>query len=210
MNTLAKLIVLLVINITFSEAQNQSAFDKGMTKAFELMQNNKLEEAENLFERIANADSESWLPHYYVAFINSMKSWDIKDEATLKVHLDKAQVHLDQAFTLSENNPELYVMQPYVHTNWVAFDGMKYGMKLSPKITELYQKAYAIDSNNPRVVFGKAEWDMGSARFFGKDITPYCDAVDRSLELFTNFKPESEFHPSWGKERAEEILADCN
>lgn len=209
MNTLAKLFVLLVITITSSWAQTDSAFDRGMTKAFELMENNQLNEAENVFERIANADSESWLPHYYVAFINSMKSWNTKDEAILKVQLDKAQSHLDEAFKLSENNPELLVMQAYVYTNWVAFDGMKYGMTLSPKISELYQKAYAIAPNNPRVVFGKAEWDMGSAKFFGKDTSPYCKDIERAIELFANFKPEKTYSPNWGNERAQQVLESC-
>ena len=51
---------------------------------------------------------------------------------------------------------------------------------------------------------------MGSARFFGQDTAPFCKDVDRAIELFTNFKPESAFHPKWGKNRAEQILESCN
>jgi len=96
-----------------------------------------------------------------------------------------------------------------VRTAWVAFDGATYGMTLSGKITALYAKAAELDPQNPRVVFSKAEWDMGSAQFFGGDITPYCKDVERSIELFDNFKPESEFHPNWGKDRAETTLERC-
>jgi hypothetical protein len=59
------------------------------------------------------------------------------------------------------------------------------------------------------VVFSKAEWDMGSARYFGKDIKPYCKDVERAIELFAKFKPESEFHPNWGKDRAEIVIKQC-
>ncbi|HEX9827992.1 MAG TPA: hypothetical protein VGA80_15440 [Flavobacteriaceae bacterium] len=187
----------------------QSNFEKGMQKAFELWGNNQWEDAENVFERIANAEPDQWLPHYYIAQLNSLKSWDLKDETLLKAQLDKAQQHLDLAMKLSENSAELLVMQAQVLTNWVAYDGQTYGMKYSAKIAELYAKAYAIAPNNPRVVFGKAEWDMGSARFFGQDTSRFCADFEKALELFANFKPETPFHPNWGKDRAEGILKSC-
>lgn len=202
------LITIALILITIiTNAQNN--FEKGMQKAFELWGSNQWEEAENLFERIANAEPQQWLPHYYVAQMNSLKSWNLKDETILKAQLEKAQEHLDAAMNISENNPELLVMQAQVLTNWVAFDGQTYGMKYSAKVTELYAKAYTIAPNNPRVVFGKAEWNMGSARFFGQNTAPFCADIEKSIELFANFKPETPFSPNWGKDRAENTLESC-
>ena len=60
------------------------------------------------------------------------------------------------------------------------------------------------------MVLSKAEWAMGSARFFGQDTDPFCKDVERAIDLFVNFKPESQFHPNWGKDRAEQILTSCN
>ncbi|MFK7782476.1 tetratricopeptide repeat protein [Psychroserpens sp.] len=188
----------------------QTNFEKGMEKAFSLWQQGNTDEAENMFERISNAEIDQWLPHYYIAQINSIKSWNLKDEAKLKAQLDKAQTHLDLAKAISKENPEIMVLQAHVLTNWVAFDGMTYGMKYSGKITELYSKASAMAPNNPRVLFSKAEWGIGSARYFGQDTKPFCSDIEKSLELFANFKPESEFHPNWGKERAEQVLKSCN
>lgn len=187
----------------------QTNYEKGMQKAFEFWGNNQWEDAENLFERIANAEPSQWLPHYYIAQLNSLKSWNLSDETLLKAQLDKAQQHLDLAMNISENNPELLVMQAQVLTNWVAFDGQTYGMKYSGQIAGLYHTAFTIAPNNPRVVYGKAEWDMGSARFFGQDTSPFCADIKKSIELFTNFKPETPFHPNWGKERAEDALKSC-
>jgi len=101
------------------------------------------------------------------------------------------------------------VQQALIHTAWVAYDGATYGITLSGKITALYEKAEQLAPNNPRVVLSKAEWNMGSAKFFGQDVSPYCKDVERSLELFANFKPESEFHPQGGEERAQEVLKMC-
>ncbi len=199
-------IALLLVSAVVSAQTN---YEKGMQKAFEFWGNNQWEEAENLFERIANAEPTQWLPHYYIAQLNSLKSWNLKDEVLLKSQLDKAQQHLDLAKQINENNAELLVMQAQVLTNWVAFDGQTYGMKYSAKVSELYAKAYAMAPNNPRVVFGKAEWNMGSARFFGQDTKPFCADIEKSIELFANFKPETPFSPNWGQDRAEATLKTC-
>lgn len=201
--------ICIVLLLVTSFASAQSNFEKGMKKAFELWQNDKWSEAENLFERIAKAEPNEWLPYYYIAQMNSLKSWTTKDQTILKSQLDKAQLHLDNAKRISENNPEILVMQAQIYTNWVAFDGATYGMKYAGAIAELYNKAYKLAPDNPRVVHNKAEWGMGSAKYFGQDTKPFCKEFERALELFANFKPETELHPNWGKERAEQVLASC-
>jgi len=187
----------------------QDRYSKGMEKAFELWQNQKATEASNMFERIATAEPGKWLPYYYVSQINTVISFGEKDEEKLSKQLERAKEFLDVAKAISPNNPELLVQEALINTAWIAFDGATYGMTLSQKNAQLYQKAMELAPNNPRVVFSKAEWDMGSARYFGKDTTPYCEDVERALELFATFKSETPFYPSWGKERAEEVLANC-
>ena len=204
-----KYLIIITMLFVMPLTQAQTNFEKGMMKAFELWQANNTDEAENMFERIAKAEPKEWLPNYYIAQINSLKSWTEKDATVLKAQLDKAQLHLDEALLKSENNTELLVMQAQVLTNWVAFDGMTYGMKYGAKIAELYEKATTLDPANPRAAFGKAEWAMGSAKYFGKDTAPYCKDIEASIELFNTFKAESELHPNWGKERAEVVSKDC-
>ena len=187
----------------------QSNYDKGMEKAFELWKNNQLPEAEQLFERIAAAEPDAWLPSYYSAQMNSLKTWGEKDASKVKAQLEKAQNFLNDAMAIEKDNADLLVMQAQILTNWVAFDGMTYGMKYSAKITDLYNKAYALAPNNPMVVLGRAEWNMGSARFFGQDIKPFCKDVEKAIQLFVNFKPESPFHPNWGRERAQQVADSC-
>ena len=204
-----KHLIIIALLVITGITQAQTNFEKGMTKAFELWQTDKTDEAENMFERIAKAEPNEWLPNYYIAQINSLKSWNEKDETVLKAQLDKAQEHIDVAMTKSENNSELLVMQAQVYTNWVAYDGMTYGMKYGAKVSELYTKAYELSPTNPRVAFGKAEWAMGSAKYFGKDTAPYCKEIEASIELFDTFKAETEFHPNWGRKRAEQVVTQC-
>ncbi|GAA4815895.1 hypothetical protein [Litoribaculum gwangyangense] len=187
----------------------QTNYEKGMQKAFELWGSNNPTEASNMFERIANAEPDNWLPAYYAAQINIMNSFGEKDEEKLSAKLKKAQDLINDATAISKDNPEIMVLQALLHTAWVAYDGATYGMTLSGKVVELYTKAAQIAPNNPRVVYCKAEWDMGGARYFGQDTTPFCKDMERAIELFANFKPETPFHPNWGKERAVQVLESC-
>jgi hypothetical protein len=202
-----KLAIILVLFITHLLSA-QTNYEKGMQKAFELWGTNPTE-ASNLFERIATAEPDNWLPSYYAAQINIVSSFGEKDKEKLTAQLGKAQDLLDVSKTISKNNSEILVMEAMLNTAWVAYDGATYGMTLSGKITALYAQAEQIAPQNPRVVLNKADWEMGSARFFGQDTAPFCKDVERALELFANFKPETSFHPKWGKNRAEQILESC-
>ena len=204
MQKLALLIAFIISGIVGA----QSNYEKGMQKAFELWGTNPIE-ASNLFERIAAAETDNWLPPYYAAQVLILQSFNEKDKDKLDSQLKKAQDLINDATAISKSNPEILVLQAMKHTAYVAYDGATYGMQLSPKIAALYAQAEQIDATNPRVVLSKAEWDMGSAQFFGQDTAPFCKDIERALELFANFKPETPFHPSWGKERAEQVLASC-
>lgn len=201
-------LILSFISLAFT-ANAQTKYEKGMQKAFELVKQDKDAEAANLFERISEAAPKEWLPSYYAAQINIMNGFAIKDKSKLTQQLEKAQKQLDHATSISPNNPEIMVMQAMLYTVWVAYDGATYGMKYGAKVAEIYAKAYAIDKNNPRVILCKNEWDMGSARYFGKDTAPYCEAFTTALEKFETYKAPSDLHPSWGKDRAAYLIAEC-
>jgi len=203
-----RILTIIVLLMSFL-ATAQGNYEKGMHKAFELWGDNKPTEAANLFERIATAEPDNWLPPYWAAQINIISSFGEKDKDKLTAQLGKAQDLLNDATAISKDNPEIMILQALLHTAWVAYDGATYGMKLSGTVMQIYAKAQQIAPNNPRVVLNKAEWDMGGAKFFGQDTKPFCKDVERSLELFANFKPESEFHPKWGEDRAKQILEDC-
>lgn len=201
------LIIILAIAITHI-ATAQSNYEQGMQKAFELWETNPVEAA-NMFERIARAETDNWLPSYYAAEVLILDGFTVTNEDKLAMQLSKAQELLNMASSISKENPEIMVLQALLHTVWIAYDGATYGMTLSGKVMSLYAQAEKIAPDNPRVVINKAEWGIGSARFFGQDTKPFCKDIERAIELFANFKPETSFHPNWGKERAEELYKSC-
>ncbi len=209
--------VIIIFTVLTMKAQTDSAantnteptkYQQGMQKAFQLWKENKSWEAANVFERIATAEPDNWLPPYYVAQINVINSFTEKDPAKLKAQLDKAQDFINDATAISKENPELLVLQAQLYTAWIVFDGQQYGMTYSAKASELYNKALALAPDNPRIILAKAEWDMGGAKYFGQPIAPYCKDIQRAIELFATFKPAGEFYPTYGEERAKQIQAE--
>ncbi|WP_026450152.1 hypothetical protein [Aequorivita capsosiphonis] len=183
-------------------------YQQGMQKAFQLWHDDKPWEAANIFERIATAEPDNWLPPYYVAQINVVNSFTEKDGTKLKAQLEKAQDFINDATAISKENPDLLVLQAQLYTAWIVYDGQQYGMAYSAKASELYNRALALAPENPRMIFAKAQWDIGSAQYFGGSIDSYCKDIQRAIDLFATFKPEGEFYPTFGKDRAKQVLAE--
>ena len=199
----------LTIAITFVTLTGfaQTKYEQGMIKAFDLWKNNQPWEAANLFERIAQAEPDNWLPPFYVAQINVLYRFSEKDEEKLTAQLNKAQDFLNDAKALSKDNAEILVVQAQLYTAWVVFDGAKHGMTMSPKISQLYQEAYKIEPENPRTAFGKVEWELGTARWFGQDTKPFCEDLKKAVALFDTYQPKGQFYPSGGGDYAKQSLA---
>ncbi len=206
---MTKIITSFVFFVAIVVTANAQQFEQGMGKAFGLWKEGKASEASAMFERIASAEKNSWLPNYYVALVNTTEAFNPANREKVTALLTKAQDALDIELVKEPNNAELMVMQALLHTAWVAYDPMTNGMKLSGTIMELYGKAIAIDPKNPRAVFGKAEYEIGGAKWTGADVKALCKDVEHSIELFTNFKPETPFHPTWGLDRAQETMKNC-
>ncbi len=184
-------------------------FEQGMGKAMELWQQGKTTEASAMFERIAAAEPNQWLPNYYVALVNTTTAFDPSQKAQVPALLEKAQTALDKEIIKNDSNSELLVLQALINTAYIVYDPMTNGMLLSDKVRQLYTKALVLDPKNPRVVAGKAEFEIGGAKYFGTDTKPMCAEIDRAVELFATFKPETKFHPNWGSDRALEAQKEC-
>ncbi len=204
-----KKLITFILLVAAVGASAQSKFEQGMGKAFALWGEGKTTEAAAMFERIAAAEPNQWLPNYYVALVNTTTAFQTKDKETISALLAKAQTALDAELAKDVMNPELLVIQALIHTAWIAADPMTNAMALSGKVMELYSQAEAIAPDNPRVVYGKAEFELHGARYFGTDIKPMCEQIERSIELFAKFKPESDLHPKWGLDRALETQKAC-
>lgn len=204
-----KTIITITAFLVSSMLTAQTQYETGMQKALSLWGEGKPAEATALFERIASAEKTNWLPSYYIGMINAIEAFNPKNREKATALIEKAQNAVDNATLISPNNAEIMVLQAMVYTAVLVQDPMTNGMKYSGLAMEQYYKALAIAPNNPRVVFSKAEFEIGGAKWSGADTKPMCEQIAKSIELFATFKPETAFHPNWGLDRANEALKNC-
>ena len=187
----------------------QTQFDQGMKKALQTWKNGNSTEALVQFEKIASVEKTNWLPNYYIALINTTQAFGEQDKTKMLSLIESAQKAQDFCNDLAMDNPEVLVMQAMIHTASIVYDPMTNGQKLSGDVMYILNKAYKIAPENPRVVFQKASFEKGMAEYFGQDTKPMCAQIEKSIELFATFKPESAFHPSWGLDKAQDAVKAC-
>ena len=208
MKKIVLFLLLISSQILISSAQN--SYNKGMSEALQLWGKQNPMEAIALFERIASAENENWLPRYYIGLIYTTEVLSKKSKETADGLLKKAQLNLDKAKAISKNNSELICLQAQINTAWVTLDPMNNGQKLSAAIIEDYRKAMHLDVNNPRPFYLLAEYQISMSKFIAQDTEPFYEMIKTSLKKFDNFKAPSAFYPMWGKERASLLLKAQN
>jgi len=206
MKNITTLLVLLFLASTLC-AQGQ--YEKGMQKAFDLWQQNKAVEASALFERIAQAEKENWLPSYYAANTLIVQSFQTQDKNLVNEMLEKAKGFIEEAHKRSPKNSEIITMEGLLYTGYVAMDPGTYGMSYSGKIMGMHQEAIALDSLNPRAQLNSVEYEMGGARFFKTDLKIFCDRLEACRPLFDNHKSDVPFYPRYGIDRIDGAKKEC-
>lgn len=201
----------LLFSITVMQGQDEIqlakntelfSYETEMSKALDLWSNNKPWEAVEVFEKITENYPDKWLPYYYIAQIHISSSFTESDAEALEMKLQKAQVHLDKGMQVSKDNAELFALQGHLYSAKIVSNPQKYGRALSEKAMRTYTKAVKLDPENPRVKLAAIEWNIGSAKYLGGSVASNCEALEKTIELFTNFKAKEPFYPTRGKERA--------
>ena len=202
-------IITIIALFVASVVSAQTQFEQGMGKALQTWNQGKPTEAVAQLERIASVEKANWLPNYYIALINITQAFVEQDKTKMLSLIEAAQKAQDVCNELAMDNPEVLIMQSMIHTASIVYDPMANGQKLSGDVMYILNKAYKIAPENPRVVFQKASFEIGMAKYFGQDVKPMCTQIEKSIELFATFKPETALHPSWGLDRAQDELKKC-
>jgi len=204
------LMILMIMTIT-TLVNAQTAYDKGMQKAFEYWGKGENDKAIATFNRIAQVEKTNWIPYYYEAQVGITSSFGERDNTKRELLMQNASIVIDSLMKISPDNSEVYALKGLLLTSYVAYNPMVNGAKLSGKTIMTYEKAIALDSTNPRPYYLKAQFQMGAARFFKQDLKPYCLEIEKSIERFDSFQIKGKYYPDWGKKQALEILNsdDC-
>lgn len=205
--------VLIIIGMFFSGmALAQTKYDGAMTKGLEQLKAAKsvddMLSASAFFERVGDAEKDKWLPYYYAAYANYVTAW-------MNPKLDKDKVAeksndlLTKAEAIEPNNSELFCMRQMTATLQMVVDPMSRWQSYGAQANSAIEKAIKADPNNPRIYYLKGQSLMNTPEALGGGKAVAKKLFEKSVELYKNFQPASPYHPVWGKEEAEKLLAAC-
>lgn len=203
------IIVLGCLSVLSFMAHGQS-YEKAMKEAFELWDENKDEQAVALFQRIAQAEPDQWLPSYYAANVDIVDAFNQAEEAQVEALLERAKDNIEEAKRRSPDNSEITTLEGSLYTAYVTMNPAVYGQRYSGKIMRLHEEAIALNPDNPRAHMNLIEYEMGYARFMGQDMSAQCELMKTVVALFDEYENEEPFAPQYGKERALQIIENCN
>lgn len=182
---------------------------KNIESVYKAQTTDELQKAVNTFDRIASAEKEKWEPLYYSAFGNIMLANRESDGSKKDSYLDLALASIEKAKTIKQNDSEIIALEGFIHMMRIGVDPASRGQEYSSKAYESYQKALAINPNNPRALALTAQMEFGTAQFFHSSTTSACSTADKAIEKFAITQPESPLAPAWGKGMAEGLKAKC-
>lgn len=202
-----KTLLVSVLLSLLSYLSAQTPYENAMNSAMENWKKAKTAKeviaVSNQFERIANKESDNWIPGYYAILTRVTNAFALEKEEAFN-ELEKVESDYQNLVEISDND-EVKVLKGMFLTVKVAKDPMIYAPTLSEEIMKTYQIALKENPENPRAMLILAEYEMEGAKYWGKDPKSYCSEIEKSIELFKSEKSK-DFSPKWGLERAEQVF----
>ena len=195
-------------------AQNEKyvgAMKKNITEMDSTHDAARLAELANNFERIADAEKTQWLPYYYAAYCQVMNSFMIEDKSKCDGIADKAAQLIKKAEDLNGGeNSETCVIKSMIASSHLMVDPqsrwMQYGQESGINIS----KAKSLDPSNPRPVYLEGQSKFFTPEQYGGGKPQAKELLTKALQMFEQFKPASDLHPTWGKGATNYFLSQCN
>jgi hypothetical protein len=161
------------------------------------------------FERVGDAENTQWLPYYYAAYAIVVNSFRQNDVSKSDGFADQAQLLIDKADALDNNNAEILCIKSMILSSRIMVDVMTRGAKYGPASSAFLQKAIAIDKTNPRPPLLLGQSLLYTPEFWGGGKAKAKPMLQTAVENFKTFKPASSLHPNWGTQLANTLLASC-
>jgi tetratricopeptide (TPR) repeat protein len=213
MKTLTLNLIILSMSIIFSVRSNAQSdqYVSAMKTNLEKMatQGESFQSLSASFERIALAEKNQWLPYYYAAYANVVQSFGLTVADERDKALDQAQKFLDAALNLKSDSSECMALQGYLHVARLQIDPMTRGGEYVNKATESFDKAIALNPENPRGYYLKGITVMHTPDFMGGGKASAKPILTLAMAKFETFKPASPFSPNWGKENCKKQVLAC-
>jgi hypothetical protein len=207
--TIALFITSFIANATdnerFNKAMGATLMELGQAKDVA-----SLQEVANKFERIANSETNEWLPNYYAALCYNLIAQKQKEGTEIDKYLDKTEVFISKLGQQNVNTPdEIEVLKAQVAMMRISVDGAARWMKFGSAFEGAIAKAKEINPENPRAYTLKAQMVYYTPQQFGGGAEKACPEIQTAIQKFANFKSTSPFAPTWGSEQVNGLVKAC-
>ena len=210
-----KKIVLILTLVTFvissnaQKAEYYKAIGQNLQKLGKAKTQTDFQNVANQFELIANKETKEWLPLYYVAQSTVLMVHRGVEKDKIDSYLDHAQKFIDKALVLNKNESEIHVLQGFLHQARIGVSPMSRGQKYSGLAQECFEKAKALNPQNPRIYYLMAMSVLNTPKMFGGGKKKALPLFLQAKQKFDVFKPALPVLPSWGAKHNQEMIGKC-
>jgi len=158
-------------------------------------------------EMVANASNTDWISQYHAAFYNAVIGVNKKDTAMANKMLNTAEAFIKRADSLKKDESEIVLLQAMINGMRIRVNPAL-GEKLGFAVMNEYENAKKLNAENPRVwlVLGESFTYMPEEAGGGKKKAK--EYLNTAIAIYANDKHEDPAWPSWGLDRAKQLLAD--
>lgn len=204
-------VVAFFVTGTFAQSEKYIANMKSNIAAIDSSFKNpqNLLDLANKFERIAVAEKTQWLAYYYAALCQVNYSYMEQDKTKIDGIADKATELIDKAEALQPKNSEISCIKSMIASSHMMVNPMQRFMEYGPEAQSHIDAALQQDPTNPRPEYLKGQGLKYTPEQFGGGCATAKPVLQTSLAKYNAFKPASEIHPNWGKQRVEMLISEC-
>ncbi len=208
MKTIITILFVAIATTAFS-SKYEEAMKTNIDKLYTLNSSVELQAMANQFERIANAETDKWLPDYYAAYCFIRSTFFDNMEADAKhAQLDKAQQLVDKIMKSHGNESEIFALQALLFQ--IRITDMSKGAKYSQKAAEAIAIAEKLNPENPRVYYLRGSNTFHTPKFFGGGAEKAKPDLEKAALMFENQMQSDPLQPSWGAYHNKELLSQCS
>lgn len=198
--TLLTLVGLVLAIVTMAEGMYENAMKSNIPAIYETSSPSELQEVINQLDRIGQAETERWEPHYYAAYGYIRMNFMSKTSADKDKYLELAMKEIEACMKVEGENSEIYALQGFCYMMQLAVDPANRGRTHSGMAYTAIGKALQFDPKNPRAHFLMGRMQHGTAQYMGTSFDDTCKSLKTAVYFFENGeKSTNPFAPQWGE-----------
>ncbi len=211
MKTIASVFLIITASLsTFSQTDYEAAMREGLDSLSRIKSLEDFQYVANHFERIAQAETGKWLPGYYAAYCYVVLSFKEQEPPRKEKLLSKSEGLINQILEIKPDESEIFALQGMLYQSFIYVDPQNNAPIYSVKANQAFDKAIALNPDNPRPYYLKGMNLMYTPEAYGGGMKSACPLIAEANELFIRFEKENDLMPDWGKDYNAQLLGKCS